>query len=39
LGVKDQNKKLLNGFINQQAKLEAEMEQIKVFFFIFWDIY
>lgn len=32
LGVKDQNKKLLNGFINQQAKLEAEMEQIKVRF-------
>jgi hypothetical protein len=35
LGVKDQNKKLLNGFINQQAKLEAEMEQIKVFFLFF----
>ena len=32
LGVKDQSKKLLNGFINQQAKLEAELEQIKVRF-------
>jgi hypothetical protein len=35
IGVKDQNKKLLNGFINQQAKLEAEMEQMKVIYFIF----